>query len=164
MKIIRILALALFASSFTLHAAEKSAATNYYGLSFMEVSSSAGTTNYAPTGILLRLGHRFSYDFALEFHTGSASSGSSLAIDRINSFLMRWEMPYERFHLHTMVGLSRVVFDDTNGKVVNDGGSYGVGARFETNGPYDIQLEWMSYIGLDAYNTDSINIGFIRYF
>ena len=152
-----ILALLLPLFSFSVHAADDNN-TNYFGVSYMEVSGGSPAIDYAPTGVLLRLGHRFSYDFAIEFHTGSAQTESTLSMDRLNSVLLRWSAPYERFHLYTMVGLSRITYSSGT-TAVADSGSYGLGARFDTNKDYTIHLEWMSYGTSTALKADSINLG-----
>ncbi|MBD3669674.1 MAG: hypothetical protein HUJ29_02790 [Gammaproteobacteria bacterium] len=154
-----ILALLLPFITFTAQAADEGDSSNYYGLTLMEVSGGSPSLDYAPTGILLRLGHRFSYDLAIEFHTASAQTSSTLSLDRLNSVLLRWSAPYERFHLYTMVGLSRVNFTASGTKAVADSGSFGLGARFETSKDYTIHLEWMSYGTSTALKADSINLG-----
>lgn len=142
-------------------AAEDSA--NYYGLTFMQINASL-PTSIAPTGVMLRLGHRFSYDFAMEFHTGSTQSNSTPSIDRTNSVFLRWSSPYERFQLYTLVGLSRVSYTSSGIQSSMDSNSYGAGAIFETRGPYHIMLEWINYISSSEASTNSVNLGFIRYF
>jgi len=144
--------------AFSAHAQDEGN-TNYFGLDFMEVSGGSPSIDYAPTGVLLRLGHRFSYDFALEFHTGSAQTAGSLSLDRLNSVLLRWSAPYERFNLYTMVGMSRINYSSSGTAAVADSGSFGVGARFETNRDYSIHLEWMSYGTSTELKADSINMG-----
>ena len=143
------------------HATEDSA--NYYGLSYMQINATL-PASIAPTGIMLRLGHRFSYDFAMEFHTGSSQSNTSPSIDRSNSILLRWSAPYERFQIYTLVGLTRLSYSASGTSSSLDSSSYGAGAIFETRGPYHIMLEWMSYVAASDASTNSVNIGFIRYF
>jgi hypothetical protein len=157
-KLLLVSLLSLFA--FSAHAADDTN-TNYFGISFMEVSGGSPSIDYAPTGVLFRLGHRFSYDFAVEFHTGSAQTAGSLSLDRLNSVLLRWSAPYERFYLYTMVGLSRIAYSSSGTPAVADSGSYGVGARFDTNKDYTIHLEWMSYGTSTALKADSINLGLV---
>jgi hypothetical protein len=144
--------------AFSAHA-EDDGDTNYYGLDFMQISGGSPSIDYAPTGVLLRLGHRFSYDFAIEFHVGSAQTAGSLSLDRLNSVLLRWSAPYERFHLYTMVGVSRIGYTSSGSAAVADSGSFGVGARFETKKNYSLHLEWMSYGTSTALKADSINLG-----
>lgn len=139
--------------------AEDDTTTNYFGLDYMEVSGGSPSIDYAPSGVLLRLGHRFSYDFAIEFHTASAQTSASLSLDRLNSVLLRWSAPYERFNLYTLVGMTRLNYTSSGTAAVADSGSFGVGARFDTNKDYSIHLEWVSYGTSTALKADSINIG-----
>ena len=140
------------------HATEDS--TNYYGLTFMQINATL-PTSIAPTGVMLRLGHRFSYDFAMEFHTGTTQSNSYPSIDRSNSIFLRWSAPYERFQLYTLIGMTRISY---NGSDSLDSTSYGAGAIFETRSPYHIMLEWINYSSSSTVTANSVNLGFIRYF
>ncbi|MDH5183778.1 MAG: hypothetical protein OEX12_07805 [Gammaproteobacteria bacterium] len=142
-------------------AAEDSA--NYYGLTLMQINASV-PTSIAPTGVMLRLGHRFSYDFAMEFHTGTTQSNTSPSIDRSNSIFLRWSAPYERFQLYTLIGMSRISYTTEGTQSSLDSTSYGAGAIFETKGPYHIMLEWVNYVSSSSASTNSVNLGFVRYF
>lgn len=137
--------------------------SNYYGLTFMQINATL-PTSIAPTGVMLRLGHRFSYDFAMEFHTGSSQSNTSPSIDRSNSIFLRWSAPYERFQLYTLVGLTRISYTSSGTSTSLDSTSYGAGAIFETRSPYHIMLEWVNYVSSSSASTNSVNLGFVRYF
>lgn len=150
-------------SLMSIHAQAAEDSANYYGLSYMQINATL-PASVAPTGVMLRLGHRFSYDFALEFHTSTSQSNTSPSIDSSNSILLRWSAPYERFQLYTLVGLSRIGYTASDISSSLDSTSFGAGAIFETKGPYHIMLEWVNYISSSAASTNSVNIGFIRYF
>ena len=137
--------------------------TNYYGLTFMQINATL-PTSIGPTGVMLRLGHRFSYDFAMEFHTGTSQSNTSPSIDRTNSIFLRWSAPYERFQLYTLIGLTRISYSSSGTSSSLDSTSYGAGAIFETKSPYHIMLEWVNYISSSSASTNSVNLGFVRYF
>ena len=148
-------------ASMQLHATEDQ--VNYFGLSFMQINATL-PASVAPTGVMLRLGHRFSYDFALEFHTGGSQSNTSPSIDRSNSILLRWSAPYERFQLYTLVGLTRLGYSSSGTSTSLDSSSFGAGAIFETQGPYNIMLEWINYVSSSNASTNAVNLGFIRFF
>lgn len=153
-----------------LMAQEMNESFNYFGLGYMELSSNSTTAapEFSPAGVMVRLGHSFNPELALEFQSGFSNEvgtgTDTFKVNRVNSLFLRWSAGYERINLYTLIGMSRVTATVATLSEQRDGFSFGFGLSLPTGKSTDVVVEWANYITENAYRIDSLNIGFARHF
>ena len=137
----------------------------YFGGSYLDFAEREAPDNqYSPSGLLLRIGQRFSENVAVDFQAGASQTVSDFQVSRFTGLFLQLGGQWERIHFYTQIGPARTELKMNDTTEVNDGIAYGFGARVSPSETFDIVVEWMDYTVGAEDRLDAIGIGFIRPF
>lgn len=137
----------------------------YFGGSYLDFAEREAPDNqYSPSGLLLRIGQRFSENVAVDFQAGASQTVSDFQVSRFTGLFVQLGGQWERIHFYTQIGPARTELKMNDTTEVNDGIAYGFGARVSPSETFDIVVEWMDYTVGAEDRLDAIGIGFIRPF